>query len=398
MEAGLIHDLVRLLLRPGAELVVCLALADSIHLVERRGRSQQIDPKRQLDIGTLLESIPEAALIIDAAGAIVESNSVAARLLGSTRERLRVANPEEFSSLVEEDSGRPIAARALQGEVVRNERRVLRNSQTGAILELQVSANPIRNEAGGTIAALLIARDVTELRQLQQRIGDIERHRAIGQMAAALAHDFNNILETVNQAATLLEIGAERPASERKPLLDLIQNTVRRGAEIVAGVREYLRTGRGVLSPVDVRRVIEEAVELTSPLWQKAGVKLTTHLQPVGQVRTNSADLRRVFTNLIINAIEAMPKGGELTLATEQRDGRVLATVSDSGVGIPPEHQKRIFFPYFTTKPGGTGLGLSGAQKVLLAQGGNISVASEPGKGTTITVVLPAIQTQSPAA
>jgi PAS domain S-box-containing protein len=398
LPADLISNLLQWLLRPDSGLVFCLALADSIHLVERRGKGERIDPKRQLDICTLLESIPEAALVIDQTGRIVESNSVAARLLGTTRERLRGADPHQFSSMVDQDSGQPIAARALQGEVVRNERRVLRNSQSGAVLDLLVSANPIRNEAGETMAALMIARDVTELRQLQQRIGDIERHRAIGQMAAALAHDFNNILETIGQAATLLEIKADRPASERKPLLGLIQSTVRRGAEIIARVREYIRTGTGALSPVDVRQVIEEAVELTSPLWQKAGIKLTTHLQPVGEVRTNAADLRRVFTNLIINAIEAMPHGGELTVATEQREGRVLATVSDTGVGIPPEHHKRIFFPYFTTKPGGTGLGLSGAQKILLSQGGNISVASEPGKGTTLTVMLPAMQAKTPPA
>lgn len=396
----MIHDLLRSLLRADSGVLLCLALADGIHLVERRGKGERVDPKRQVEIATLLESIPEAALIIDKDGHIVEANSVAARLVGSTREQLRGASPEIFSALVEVDSGQPIAARALQGQVVRNERRVLRNPQTGAVLELLVSANPIRNEAGNTIAALMVARDVTELRQLQQRIGDIERHRAIGQMAAALAHDFNNILDTIAQATALLEIKADAPAEERKPLLGMIQNTVRRGAEIIARVREYLRTGSGVLSPVDVRQVIEEAVELTSPLWQKAGIKLATHLQPVGQVRANAADLRRVFTNLIINAIEAMPKGGELTVATEQRDGRVLATVSDTGVGIPPEYQKRIFFPYFTTKPGGTGLGLSGAQKILLTQGGNITVASEPGKGTTFTVVLPALQAQpqNPAA
>jgi len=395
VSGGLIHDLFRLLQTQAA---LCLALGGSIHLVERRGKTEKVDPRRQVDIATLLESIPEAAMIIDAGGQVVEINSTAAHLASSTREQLRGRRAEEFKYLLQAPGDHvpePVVPRALQGQVVRNEHRLVRSPQRGMVQELLVSANPVRNEAGEIIAALVIARDVTELRHLQQRVGDIERHRAIGQMAAALAHDFNNILGTVSQAAALLEINAERSVAERKPLLDMIQNTVRRGAEIIARVRDYQRTGSGALGPVNISQVIQQAVDLTRPLWQKADIRLTTHLDPVSLVRTNDADLRRVFTNLIINAVEAMPRGGELSIASEERDGQVFTTVSDTGEGIPPENLKKIFFPYFTTKPGGTGLGLSGAQKILLAHGGNISVASEPGKGTTFTVILPTIQSRT---
>ena len=114
----------------------------------------------------------------------------------------------------------PIIARALAGQTVRHERRILRNAQTGAVHDLLVSANPVFDDHGQPIAALVIARDVSELSQLQQRVGDIERHRAIGQMAAALAHDFNNILDTIGQAAAVLQMNQDRPAAERKPLDD----------------------------------------------------------------------------------------------------------------------------------------------------------------------------------
>ena len=395
MSGELIHDLLRVL---RTEVVLCLGLGGSIHLVERRGKTEKLDPRRQVEISTLLESIPEAAIIIDAGGQIVEANSAAAHLVSSSREQLRGRQAEQFKYVLQASSDpapEPVVSRALQGQVVRNQRRLVRSPQSGVVQELLVSANPVRNEAGETIAALVIARDVTELRQLQQRVGDIERHRAIGQMAAALAHDFNNILGTISQAAALLEINAERSPAERKPLLDMIQNTVRRGAEIVARVREYQRTGSGALGPVNICRVIQEAVELTRPLWQKSDIRLTMRLHPVSLVRTNDADLRRVFTNLIINAVEATPRGGELTIACEERESQVFATVSDTGEGIPPENLKKIFFPYFTTKPGGTGLGLSGAQKILLSHGGNITVASEPGKGATFTVILPTIQSRT---
>jgi signal transduction histidine kinase len=111
----------------------------------------------------------------------------------------------------------------------------------------------------------------------------------------------------------------------------------------------------------------------------------------------NAADLRRVFANLIINALQAMPQGGELTVHCEESNGTVMAWVRDTGVGIPPEQQKNIFMPYFTTKPTGTGLGLSGAQKIIVSQAGKISFSSEPGKGSTFQVELPAITVAEPA-
>lgn len=367
-------------------------LAGRIHLVERRGRKDKdtIDPRRQIEITTLLESIPEAAVIMDSNGRIVDANSAAASLIGKTREQIHGISAEEISGLVKGPEGKPPDLRAaLAGHAVRQARRIVHNPVSGAVYELLVSANPIHDDRGDVIAVLMIARDVTELTHLQQRVGDIERHRAIGQMAAALAHDFNNILDTIGQAAAVLAMSQDRPAAVRKPLLDMIQNTVHRGAEMVQHIREYMRNGQGALRPLDVCNIIEEAVELTRPLWEKANVEVVTRLQSAPKVNANAADLRRVFTNLIINAIEAMPGRGRITITCESRGNSVVATVCDTGVGIAPEAQKRIFFAYFTTKPSGTGLGLSGAQKILLSYGGNISFRSQVGKGTAFTIVLP---------
>jgi PAS domain S-box-containing protein len=393
---GLIHDVVWPLTIALPSFGVAL-FAGGIHLVERRGRKEQLDPKRQVEISSLLESIPETAIIVDSNGRIVDANSAAAHLAGKTREQLRGTAAEEIGRLLEEpeEQREPIVRRALAGQTVRHERRILRNTQSGAVHELLISANPILDDHGQPIAALLIARDVTELTQLQRRIGEIERHQAIGQMAAALAHDFNNILDTIGQSAAVLEVNMGRPASERKPLLDMIQNTVHRGAEMVQQIREYIRTGQGEVRPLNVSDITREAVELTRPLWQKSNVTVTARLEPVPNVNANAADLRRAFTNLIINAIEAMPKGGIVNITCEPRNSSVVAIISDTGVGIPPDQQKKIFFPYFTTKPRGTGLGLSGAQKIALSYGGNISIQSEVGKGTTFTIVLPAANATS---
>lgn len=396
MPLALIFDLIRPAANAASALGFVALFAGGIHLVERRGRKNKLDPKRQVDIFTLLESIPEAAIIVDSEGSVVDANSAAAHLAGRRREELVGMAAEEIGRLLEDPEGKhePIVRRALAGHTVRHDRRILRNPQNGAVHELLISANPILDDDGRALAALLIARDVTELTQLQRRVGDIERHRAIGQMAAALSHDFNNILDTIGQSAAVLEMNLEAPASERKPLLDMIQNTVQRGAEMVRQIREYIRTGEGAVRALNVCDIVREAVELTRPLWTKSNVKVSMRLERVPSVMANAADLRRVFTNLIINAIEAMPSGGKINITCEAHDNRVVATISDTGAGIALDQQRRVFFPYFTTKPKGTGLGLSGAQKILLSYGGSISFQSTPGNGTSFTIVLPAMNGQ----
>lgn len=247
-------------------LELCVAVAGSVYLVERRGRQERLDPRRQVDITTILEGIPEAALVVDAEGRIIEANQGAAQLTGMTRDVLRRTTLGDLTRVTARgeqslEIPRPIFSRVMHGDVVRHERRVLRNPKTGAIVEVIVSANPILNSSGDVMGALLIARDITELAQLQRRIGDIERHHAIGQMAAALAHDFNNVLGAIGQAITLLQAPAEE--AERTALLDIIQTSVRRGAEIIGRIREYLRTGKSALGPVDIRQVMDETVQLT---------------------------------------------------------------------------------------------------------------------------------------
>jgi signal transduction histidine kinase len=134
---------------------------------------------------------------------------------------------------------------------------------------------------------------------------------------------------------------------------------------------------------------MEEAVELTRPMWQERPVEVERLLEPCGSVHGNKADLLRMFTNLIINSLQAMPKGGKLSLGCAAEGDSVHVWVRDTGEGISPEVRKRIFNPYFTTKAAGTGLGLSGAQKIMLELGGDISFSSEPGRGTQFDLRFP---------
>jgi two-component system, cell cycle sensor histidine kinase and response regulator CckA len=343
-----------------------------VYLVERRGRQEQLSPTRQVEIGTLLESMPDAIVIINADYRIVDLNQAAARILGGTREQFRDRDLSEAGSkLMNEDSGgnvlrfrRNLLNRALGGEQVHEERRVIRDLKTGRDIQLVISANPICDPSGKPVGALVIARDITELIQLQSRFSDMERHLAIGQVAASIAHDFNNTLETISHAVVLLQASPEPVVEERHTLLRLIQSAVEHGTEIIARIRDYLRHRRN-------------------------RVQLARELKQVPMVRANAADLRRVFTNLIINALQAMPEGGKLTVGSESDGERVHVWIKDTGAGVAKEDQRKLFLPYFTTKHGGTGLGLSGAQKIMLALGGDIRFQSEAGKGTQFDLYLP---------
>ena len=354
--------------------------------------------RKQMEISTLLESMPEGVLIVDSDSRVLEVNTAAERFLGKSRDALRGMDLRDLGRLVVISSDneqlhfpRFAVVRALAGETIRNERRSFHTAGSDDTIDALVSASPIRDD-GTTVGAVVVIRDITELTELQKQLSDTERHHAIGQMAAGLAHDFNNVLDTIEKATTVLELKAHAPVEERQNYAQMIHNAVARGAEIVERLRQYLRDRSTDLRPVDLERLMKETVQLTEPMLHEAGnIRVHTSIQPVPRVRGNVTDLRRVFTNLLMNAIEAMPKGGDLSVALDAHNGNVRAQVTDTGVGISPEQQKKIFYPYFSTKAQGTGLGLSSAQRIVLSYGGKIRVHSEPGKGTRFTVELPTL-------
>lgn len=366
-------------------------------------RDRRVKPTFQhVELSTLLESMPEAVFIFDSQGVLVEFNTPAVRLCSGEPQALRGMNVQDLANRldVRSTNGQRVefpnlaVTRALRGEQVRHLHRVLHNAETGTTCEVLVSAHPMRNNNAEIIGALVVVRDITEVQHLQERLADTDRHLAIGQMAAGIAHDVNNVLSTISQAAAVIEHRPETSTSDRKLYFGLIQNAVRQGAEIVQRIREYIRGGTGERQPTSVGNVLREALELTKPLWadqRDRRIEVRSEISATPMVQANAADLRRVFANLIINAIDAMPQGGTLIIATFEEDDAVKVNIADTGVGIAPEHQKKVFLPYYTTKAKGTGLGLSGAQRIVQALGGSIDFASQPGHGTRFTIELPAV-------
>jgi PAS domain S-box-containing protein len=374
-----------------------LAMFGTVRLVERRGQDKrELDPHRQIEISKLIESMPEAVFVFDDEGKVIEVNSAAEQMFEMSAEEIKRRSAHDISTYLAARGQDPgcddmVVRRALQGDTVRQERRTLSLPRENSLVEALVSANPIRDDAGRVVGALIVVRDITELTVLQEKMADAERHNAMGKIAAGLAHDFNNVLDTISQAVSVMEIDPKRPPEEHQLIVRMIRNAVRRGSEIVGGVRRYLVGGREELDAVDLNEVLEESIELTRPLWQSSfNISIQRFFQPVRRVHANASELRRVFTNLIINSIEAMPSGGTLSVGCEQKPGRVIAFVEDTGQGIPDDQKQHIFSPYFTTKEGGTGLGLAGAERLVHAQRGEISFQSHEGLGTRFSLEFPA--------
>ena len=237
--------------------------------------------------------------------------------------------------------------------------------------------------------------DVTELAALQKQSDSNERHVAVGQMTAGLVHDFNNVLSTISEAVAALQNNEKRSPRD-STILGIIGNAVYYGSETIRHTREYLAGAREKPAPIDVPHLLEEVLELTHPaLKMHSNITVVRETQGCGRIFANADELRRAFTNLVLNALEAMPQGGTLTVSCMHHDDQVLVKLHDTGTGIPADVQNKIFKPYFTTKAKGTGLGLVGARRAIQSQGGEIRFESSPSKGTTFFVSLPAPPTSA---
>jgi len=215
-------------------------------------------------------------------------------------------------------------------------------------------------------------------------------------MASGVAHDFNNLLASILGRAQLLLQRVQAP--QLRQWLQVIERASLDGAQTVRRLQEFTRIRRDQpFVAVDLNAVVRDALEITQLRWreepQSRGVSIDvrTALADVPRVAGDAAELREALTNLILNAVDAMPEGGTLGIATTAADGEVVVTVSDSGLGIPDGVRERIFDPFFTTKgPAGTGLGLSMTYGILSRHSARIEVDSGEGAGTTFRLTFPA--------
>ncbi|HTW91405.1 MAG TPA: ATP-binding protein [bacterium] len=214
-----------------------------------------------------------------------------------------------------------------------------------------------------------------------------ERLKTLGEMAAGMAHEVKNPLAAIRSSAQIL---TERLSGKEAELARIVVSEVDRLNRVVNEFLDYARPAALKREPVLLSSLLDSCLELLAPVIEQAGVTVRrSHSDGEHKVDADPNQLRQVFLNLILNAVQAMQTGGQVALDVRQEAGSTRVSVRDTGPGIPPDKLKQVCEPFYSTKPGGTGLGLSVAQRIVAEHGGRLEITCATGAGTTATVILP---------
>lgn len=378
-----------------------LAVAlENANLFERLRKSEE----RYID---LFENSPDMTHIVNRQGVIVSCNQTEARVLGYPKEHLigesflKLYPPEYHQQALQNLEKIFIEKKELWGI---EEKMVTHEGHT---IDVSVNALLIQDEHGNPTLMRAVARDITEKKKLESRIIHAQRIDSIGNLAGGVAHDFNNILTSILGSTEMLL----RRLKRRKDLvrfIEIIESSAKRGASLTRQLLTFARKSTAYMKPLLVANVINETLAFFERSIDKSIVIHTNLSQEPLIIRGDDGQIQQALLNILINARDAMPNGGTITIKTftvafekdellspEQKAGTYVAiAIADTGIGIPPESLQRIFEPFYTTKEQGrgTGLGLSVVYGVVHTHGGFITVHSTPQKGSEFILHFPLMQ------
>jgi two-component system cell cycle sensor histidine kinase/response regulator CckA len=355
-------------------------------------RKRMQDLQRYKD---LFEGVSDPVFINDLEGRILEVNDVACQRFGYSRDQLLTMKIWDLVIWEETPQTRQFAKQMQNQQAVQLE--LYGITKDGRKSPFEFHSKPIKFKRQS--AVLSVGRDLSFRKEMEQALIRAERLSAVGEMAGGVAHNFNNLLQTIMSATNgaLANIDGAGPEKVIEAL-QTIQLAARRGAGVVKRISDFSKGTDGHQDGTevfDLALLVDDAVWLTKPLWKKPEdpCKYSVKVQRDGEcfVKGSSSEISEVVVNLIRNALDAMPQGGALNLTTELEEQRVRLTVVDRGEGIPAENLQRIFQPFFTTRGSlGSGLGLASSYGTISKYQGEITVESELGAGSTFTVTFPA--------
>jgi len=336
---------------------------------------------------SVFENIGSALIVVDGTGKIIKINHKAEELLGINNHDLAdedyqpIITNRELADLILETlrMGKPIVNYPIELKF-----------GNGRQCSLQVTTSLLQNRKGRTIGAVEVINDVTEIRELQEKLRLNEHLASIGELTAKLGHEIGNSLGGIRLFTDNLR--EELPSEDhRRQYIDEILSEIDRLNSSVTRLKEYSRPVSLEFRRASVNKIVDESLAFARDRIAGNGILVKKRLsQELPDILIDPDQLRGAVRNIIINAIQAMPEGGELTLSTQCQNGNLELSVSDTGVGIPEDIRGKIFNPFFTTKrPSGTGLGLSIVYKAIRAHSGTIKCDSKEGRGTTFTIGLP---------
>jgi signal transduction histidine kinase len=250
----------------------------------------------------------------------------------------------------------------------------------------------------GRVGAVQIIQDITEEKEMQAGLIQAEKMAVLGRMSASLAHEVSNPLQALRSGLSLL-LKPSLEEDKRRHYLNIASAEVRRLIAIVDRMVSFYRPSADVYANTDLNSLLREVLTLAEEELQRHRVRITCQFdEDLPKLQLVSDQIRQVFLNIILNAVEAMPGGGRLTVSTVQTSSEVQISFSDTGVGMEPAVLAKVFDPFYTTKETGTGLGLSISCRIVERQGGQLQVSSEVGEGSVFTVCLPLLRVNHEAA
>jgi len=360
--------------------------------IRRNEEASRNNTKRLNELAAIIASSDDVILSKDLNGIILSWNDAATRVFGYTASEM-IGNsilkliPDHLHS----DEKRII-------ESIRAGRRIehfetVRQTKEGQLIDVSLTISPIKDEEGHVIGASKILRDISARRRIEQSLLQAEKIAATGRMAATIAHEINNPLEAVMNLLYLL-----RPKitdDEGMEYLATAENELGRVSHIAKQTLGYYREHASA-SKTFLTDIVQHAITIYEPRCNAAGIEIRRHLNSSTRIVLRRGEMMQVISNLILNSIYAMPKGGLLSISVSEgpeTPGGILLTVRDSGVGIPAEVLPRVFDAFFTTRSTvGTGIGLFVVKQFVEGHGGEITITSNTNAaehGTTVKVLLP---------
>jgi len=354
----------------------------------------------------ILSSIAGGVVALDRDGVVLTWNRAAEAIVGLKADRVVGRNYREVIARL------PVteADRASTVEIIEKVQTTGNTYQgyklcyhplDGNVVYINLSASVLSDNAGKPLGLVIIFEDVTKEIKMENEFRRMGELAAVGQLAASIAHELRNPLSSIKGAAQYLQKEYEDHAAIVE-FLNIIVDEVNGLSKLTTEFLEFARPVEMEVRDVDVNAVVTRTLQLMSVHMGESGAVVVERLSDdLPTIQADEKQLEQVLRNVILNALQAMPGGGTLTINTSASGQSVELSVADTGTGIAEDKLDRIFVPFFTTKTKGTGLGLPVVQKIVENHGGHIEVASRPGEGTVFTIVLPrtgAVRTPPPEA
>lgn len=333
----------------------------------------------------IVESAADGMISVDTDGRIAMCNPAACAITGYRRDQLL---GQHYKSLFEKNGYHsPVLDTLMRGiEHIGVEVSFPAREQ---ILQIKASSSQLRNTCGEIIGALVVFTDLTAQKEMQRHIAQAERLATLGELMAGVAHEVRNPLTSISGFVQYLKEGETAP--QRIEYIDIIMQEVRSINRVIQQLLEFSRPHSSKPQNVSVNQIIRETLVLVHTNALNSRIDFHIMLDDtLPDIEADAALLKQAVLNLMINAVQAIPARGDITVLTGLHAANKLKIqIVDTGIGMDAETQKKAFTPFFTTKPTGTGLGLAIAQRIVAEYAGDIVIASEPQRGTTVTLVIP---------